>query len=68
MAMFDRAMKMFSPFAFTGAVPGAAEKADEPEPRAEEPAAAQSLAELKRQMESMRAQLDKLSSNPDLGR
>jgi polyhydroxyalkanoate synthesis repressor PhaR len=62
MAMFDRAMKMFSPFAFTQA-PGAptAEKAEEAPPRAEEPAG-QDLAELKRQMESMRAQLDKLSS------
>ncbi len=65
MAMFDRAMKMFSPFAFTGvpgaAAPAAPAKADEAPAKAE-PASDESLAELKRQMEAMRAQLDKLAS------
>ena len=54
LALFDRAMKMFSPFAY---------------PRPEEPAKTapqperkdESLAELKRQVEEMRAELQKLS-------
>jgi polyhydroxyalkanoate synthesis repressor PhaR len=70
MAMFDRAMKMFSPFAFTGAltpgVPGAEDASSTPgKPDASAPATApsdDSLADLKKQMEAMRAQLDKLAS------
>jgi polyhydroxyalkanoate synthesis repressor PhaR len=62
MAMFDRAMKMFSPFAFTGAPGAAAPAKSEDAPAKAEPASDESLSELKRQMEAMRAQLDKLAS------
>jgi polyhydroxyalkanoate synthesis repressor PhaR len=57
-ALFDRAMKMFSPFAFA--------KTDEPAaapPRAEPaaPAADDALVALRRQMEEMQAQIEKLA-------
>jgi polyhydroxyalkanoate synthesis repressor PhaR len=61
LAMFDRAMKMFSPFAFT--------RPDEqatPAPRAAEPAAPPAadpaLDEMKKRMEEMQAQIEKLIS------
>ncbi len=66
MALFDRAMKMFSPFGFPPA--GAAAAAGAPEPaRAAEAAPAASnegeaLDELKKQMAAMQAQLEKLAS------
>jgi polyhydroxyalkanoate synthesis repressor PhaR len=58
LALFDRAMKMFSPFAFA--------KADEPAPAPKaEPAAAppadDALLQLRRQMEEMQAQIEKLA-------
>lgn len=56
LALFDRAMKMFTPFAF----PGRAEEAPAPKPA--EPAADDSLAELRKQMEAMQAQIEKLAS------
>ena len=60
MQMFDRAMKMFSPFAYTGGAAPAAPAKGEDAPKAE--ASGEELDQLKRQMEAMRAQLDKLSS------
>ena len=61
LAMFDRAMKMFSPFAFA--------RPDEqatPAPRAAEPAAPPAadpaLDEMKKRMEEMQAQIEKLIS------
>ena len=56
LAMFDRAMKMFTPFAY----PPRAEDAAEPKPAAtgSDP---DTIAELKRQMEEMQAKLAKLS-------
>jgi polyhydroxyalkanoate synthesis repressor PhaR len=59
LALFDRAMKMFSPFAF-------ATKADEPAPPAKaEPAPAapadDALVQLRKQMEEMQAQIEKLA-------
>ena len=60
-AMFDRAMKMFSPFAFTP-------PARAPEPAAAKPAepaageADEALTELRRRMEEMQAQIEKLAS------
>jgi len=58
--LFDRAMKMFSPFAFA---PGA--RADEPAPAPPppkaEPAADEALTALKKQMAEMQAQIDKLA-------
>ncbi|MFO1013085.1 MAG: polyhydroxyalkanoate synthesis repressor PhaR [Caulobacteraceae bacterium] len=55
MQLFERAMKMFSPFAFQ-----APEAAPPPAPKAA-PEADDSLTELKRQMEAMQAQLAALS-------
>ena len=57
LALFDRAMKMFSPFAFPRAEEPAAAA-----PKPAEPAADDSLAELRKQMEAMQAQIEKLAS------
>jgi polyhydroxyalkanoate synthesis repressor PhaR len=56
--LFDRAMKMFSPFAFA---PPA--RSDEPTPRPEAPPAGDedALTALRKQMAQMQAQLDKLA-------
>src|SRR4051812_47166427 len=51
LAMFDRAMKMFSPFSFTRTDEPA--KAPEPEPPPAAPAADDALAELRKKMEEM---------------
>ena len=59
MALFDRAMKMFSPFAYVR--PEDAAQA-EPPPAPAAPPSDDSLAELKRQMESMQEQLAKLAN------
>jgi len=57
LALFDRAMKMFSPFAYA--------KPDEPPPAAAAPRAAppadDALAALRKQMEEMQAQIEKLA-------
>ncbi|MFN3583615.1 polyhydroxyalkanoate synthesis repressor PhaR [Phenylobacterium sp.] len=58
LALFDRAMKMFSPFAYA---PRAEEPA-QPAPKAAEPASDDSLGQLRKQMAEMQAQLDKLAS------
>ena len=61
LALFDRAMKMFSPFAFakpTGEA-AAAPQAPRTEPQ---PAAEDAMAELRRRMEEMQAQIEKLAS------
>jgi polyhydroxyalkanoate synthesis repressor PhaR len=58
LALFDRAMKMFSPFAFARPEEPARPASPAPERKDE------SLAELKRQVEEMRAQLQKLSERP----
>ena len=58
LALFDRAMKMFSPFAY-------ANRPEEPGPaKTAEPAATadDALVELRRQMEEMQAQIEKLAS------
>lgn len=65
MALFDRAMKMFSPFGFPGRGEEGGEAAAAPRPA--EPAAPpaggdEALSELKRQMAAMQAQLEKLAS------
>jgi len=60
--MFDRTMKMFTPFAY-----GRPEGADEQAPTAPPPAAAagpdESLAEMKAQIEAMQKQIEKLISS-----
>ncbi|RAK57843.1 polyhydroxyalkanoate synthesis repressor PhaR [Phenylobacterium deserti] len=63
LALFDRAMKMFSPFAYSAPQPG---RADEPAPAAKAepaaPAADDALADLRKRMEEMQAQIEKLAS------
>ena len=58
--LFDRAMKMFSPFAY--AQPARSEDAP-PAPAKTPPAADESLTLLRRQMTEMQAQLDKLAKS-----
>ena len=64
LALFDRAMKMFTPFAYrpedAPAAPAAAAKPAEPGEAAK--GDAESLAELRRQMEAMQQQLAKLAN------
>ncbi|MBI1406525.1 MAG: polyhydroxyalkanoate synthesis repressor PhaR [Caulobacter sp.] len=64
MALFERAMKMFSPFAY-----GRGEEGEAPAgqsapaaPAATGPASEESLAELKKQVEAMRDQIERLAS------
>ncbi|CAN7198739.1 polyhydroxyalkanoate synthesis repressor PhaR [Phenylobacterium sp. LjRoot219] len=64
LALFDRAMKMFSPFAFAKAGEAAAAAAPPPAapPAAAEPAQDDAMAELRKRMEEMQAQIEKLAS------
>ena len=62
MALFDRAMKMFSPFAYVRPEDGGAAPAEPQAAPATAPAGDDSLADLKRQMEAMQEQLAKLAS------
>ena len=66
MALFDRAMKMFSPFAYARPEDGAATPAEPPPPAAAPPSAPSedSLADLKRQLEAMQQQIEKLATKP----
>jgi polyhydroxyalkanoate synthesis repressor PhaR len=61
LALFDRAMKMFSPFAYT--TPRQDETPDKAEPAATAPQPAQddALTELRKRMEEMQAQIEKLA-------
>ncbi|CAN7553338.1 polyhydroxyalkanoate synthesis repressor PhaR [Phenylobacterium sp. LjRoot225] len=65
LALFDRAMKMFSPFAF--AKPGEAAGSAPPPPPSSpaakaEPVQDDAVADLRRRMEEMQAQIEKLAS------
>lgn len=62
MALFDRAMKMFSPFAYVRPEDGGAAPAEPAPTPAAAPASDDSLTELKRQMEAMQEQLAKLAN------
>jgi polyhydroxyalkanoate synthesis repressor PhaR len=66
MMLFDRAMKMFSPFSFPaqpGAAPGQSEPAPAPAPQAQPQGQDdESLNDLKRRIEEMQAQIAKLAS------
>jgi polyhydroxyalkanoate synthesis repressor PhaR len=65
MALFDRAMKMFSPFAYTRPEDAPAAPAEPPPPAAPPPAPSEdSLADLKRQLEAMQQQIEKLATKP----
>jgi polyhydroxyalkanoate synthesis regulator protein len=58
--LFDRAMKMFSPFSFNGQ----GEAAAQPPPAARpEPPPDDALSQLRRQMAEMQAQIDKLAKS-----
>jgi polyhydroxyalkanoate synthesis repressor PhaR len=66
LALFDRAMKMFSPFAYAqpqppSAAAPAASPAPEPAAAAPEPERQNSIADLKAQMEEMQRQIEKLA-------
>ena len=63
LALFDRAMKMFSPFAFAPAAEPQAASATPP-PQSRAPAQDDALADLRRRMEEMQAQIEKLASKP----
>ena len=66
LALFDRAMKMFTPFAFARPdqvpAPAAAPAAPSAEPAPTEPAADTALDDLKRRIEDMQAQIAKLAA------
>jgi len=67
MMLFDRAMKMFSPFAYARPEDAAAQPPAEPPPPAAAPPPAPSedtLADLKRQLEAMQQQIEKLATKP----
>ena len=64
MAMFDRAMKMFSPFNPGRFDAATAAKAPDPAPAAAPQSEDNTLADLKRRMEEMSAQIEKLASKP----
>lgn len=67
MALFDRAMKMFSPFAYTRPedAPAAPAPAEPAPPAAPAPQPSEdSLADLKRQLEAMQQQIEKLATKP----
>jgi polyhydroxyalkanoate synthesis repressor PhaR len=57
-AMFEHAMRMFSPFTFAGAQ-GDAQRPEEPKPT---PKASAEVSELRDQIEAMKAQIDKLAA------
>ncbi len=63
LAMFDRAMRMFSPFSFANpGTPGAVAPAGEdPLPQAAGPRESDQVRELREQMEAMKAQIDQLA-------
>ena len=65
MALFSQAMQMFSPFTYgvSGAAPAASEPAPAPPASTAAPAASdEAIADLKRRMEEMAAQIDRLAS------
>ena len=62
MAMFDRAMKMFSPFGFAAAATGRPEPAA-PAPPAEAKGGDDAIDDLKKQMAAMQAQIERLAKN-----
>jgi len=64
MALFEKAMKMFSPFAYARGDDGGTEPAAQPAPApaASGPASEESIADLKKQLDAMRDQIDRLAS------
>ena len=59
LALFDRAMKMFSPFSYTARAEEPA--AAKPEPAPASAASDEALADLRKRMEEMQAQIEKLA-------
>jgi polyhydroxyalkanoate synthesis repressor PhaR len=64
MALFDRAMKMFSPFAYARPEDAPAAPAPAEPPPAPSAPSEDSLADLKRQLEAMQQQIEKLATKP----
>lgn len=64
MAMFQQAMKAFSPFAYAPGAAAAPKAAEDVKPVG----AADPLAEMRRQMEEMRAQLDRMAGDGAAGK
>jgi polyhydroxyalkanoate synthesis repressor PhaR len=64
MALFDRAMKMFSPFAYARPEDAPAAAPAPPSRRAPSAPSEDSLADLKRQLEAMQQQIEKLATKP----
>lgn len=65
--MFDRAMKMFTPFGFTAATGAGQAVPADAEPKAATPSAPESdtaLDDLKQQLATMQAQIEKLANKP----
>jgi polyhydroxyalkanoate synthesis repressor PhaR len=64
LALFDRAMKMFSPFAYAkpDEAPAAAPPSPAPAAKAAEPLADDALVQLRKQMAEMQAQIEKLAT------
>jgi polyhydroxyalkanoate synthesis repressor PhaR len=62
LALFDRAMKMFSPFAYASKA-GEAPAAPAPAPAPSASAADEALTDLRKRMEEMQAQIEKLAGN-----
>jgi polyhydroxyalkanoate synthesis repressor PhaR len=64
LALFDRAMKMFSPFAYAkpDEAPAAAPPSGAPAAKAAEPPADDALVQLRKQMAEMQAQIEKLAT------
>jgi len=61
LALFDRAMKMFSPFAFANTDEPGAAAPSAPRAEAAPPPADDALIELRKRMEEMQAQIEKLA-------
>ena len=61
LALFDRAMKMFSPFAYAKPEEPAAAAPASPKPEAAPPASDDALNDLRKRMEEMQAQIERLA-------
>lgn len=65
LALFDRAMRMFSPFGFAApSTPEPFAAASQEKPSQEKPAAEDQVLELRQQIEAMKQQLDQLAKKP----
>ena len=63
LALFDRAMKMFSPFAYKADEVAAKPQTSAQQPQAAAPSESETINEMRAQMEEMRKQIEKLAQN-----